>query len=186
MSHSRISGSNIDPESISATQLSQDSVITSRIADSAVTTAKIAADAVTQAKIADDAVGLAQVEDATLDGTVAKVVANVNVIGGLPVLHRVTCTALSGDVDVTLTHKTRVVDVWAVATALGGVGDTVTVKNGANAISNALDLNVADTTVVRAGTLDDAQWDVAAAGTLRVTGASAVNAEVYIWGIRVA
>ena len=85
-----------------------------------------------------------------------------------------------------LTHKTRVVEVWAVATALGGVGDTVQVKNGANVISNALDMNVADTTVVRAGTLDDAQWQIAAGGTLRVTGASAVNAEVFVLGIRVA
>ena len=113
-------------------------------------------------------------------------VANVNVIGGVPVIHRITCTALTGDVDVVLTHKTRITNVWAVGTAAGGAGDTVQVKNGANAITNALDMNVADQTVVRVTTIDDAQWDIAAAGTLRVTGASGVNAEVFVEGIRIA
>lgn len=136
--------------------------------------------------VAAGAITLAKVSPATLDGTVNKVVANVNVIGGIPVIHRITCAALTGDVDVVLTHKTRITEVWAVGTAAAGAGDTVQVKNGANAITNALDMNVADTTIVRAGTLDDAQWDVAAAGTLRITGASAVNAEVFVLGIRVA
>lgn len=112
--------------------------------------------------------------------------ANINVIGGVPVLHRITATTLTGDVDVTLTHKTRVIDVWCVATAAGGAADTITVKNGANAITDAIDMNVSDAVVKRAGTIDDAQWDIAASGTLRITGASAVNAEVFVLGLRVA
>ena len=113
-------------------------------------------------------------------------VANVNPVGGVPFVHRVTCSALTGDVDITLTHKERVIRVEAIATAAGGAGDTVQVKNGTTAITNALDLNVSDKVVVAASTIDDAQWDVAAGGTLRVTGASGVNAEVIIWTIRVA
>lgn len=170
------SGNTIQAESISATQLALRSVITDRLDDLAVTAAKIAAGAVTQAKVSAN----------SLDGTVVKNVADVNTEGAILIVHRVTAAALSADVDVILTHKTRIIDVVAVATAAGAAADTITVKNGANAISNALDLNVADKTVVRAGTLDDAQWDIAAGGTLRVTGASAVNAEVFIYGLRVA
>ena len=123
---------------------------------------------------------------ATLDGVAAGNVANVNVVGGIPVLFRITASALTGNVDVTSTHKIRVLDVWAVGTGAGGASDTIQVFNGASAITNALDMNVVDTTVVRAGTIDDAQHEILAAGTLRVTGASAVNAEVYVLAIRVA
>ena len=170
------SGNTIASESISATQLALKAVITNRIDDLAVTTAKINTEAVTQAKITAN----------SIDGTIAANVADVNVIGGIPVVHRVLASALSADVDVVLTHKTRIIDVVCVATAAGAAADTITVKNGASAITNAIDLNVVDTTVVRAGTIDNAQWEIAAGGTLRVTGASAVNAEVIIYGIRVA
>lgn len=142
----------------------------------AVDTGQLAANAVTAAKITA----------AILVGTQVAVVANGNVVGGIPVMHRVTCTNLTGDVDVTLTHKTRIVDVHCIGTATGGAADTVTVKNGATAITNAIDMNVADQTVVRVGTIDDAAYEIAAAGTLRVSGASAVNAEVVITGLRVA
>lgn len=118
-------------------------------------------------------------------GNVAEV-ANVNVVGGLPILYRVTASALTGDVDVTLTYKSRVIDVWCVATAAGGASDTIIVKNGTTAITNAIDMNVSDKVVVRAGTIDDAQHEIAAAGTLRVSGASAVTCEVYVLAIRVA
>lgn len=124
---------------------------------------------------------------AVLTGLHAAVVANVNPIGGLTVLHRITASTLTGDVDVTLTHKTRIIDVWCVAVGgAGGAGDTITVKNGATAITNAIDMNVADKVVVRAGTFDDAAWDIAAAGTLRISGASGVVCEVFVLGHRIA
>ncbi len=113
-------------------------------------------------------------------------VANGNTAGGILLLYRILATTLTGDVDVVVDEKIRVVDVWAVATAAGGASDTITVKNGATAITNALDLNVSDKTVVRAGTIDDAQHEIDAAGTLRVTGASGANAQVYVSAIRVA
>lgn len=113
-------------------------------------------------------------------------VADVNVVGGLPILYRIAAAALTGDVDVTLTYKSRVIDVWCVATAAGGASDTITVKNGATAITDAMDLNVSDKAVVRAGTIDDAAYEIAAAGTLRVSGASAATCDVYVLAIRVA
>jgi hypothetical protein len=134
----------------------------------------------------------ADIAAASLDGTVAKTVADVNVIGGLPVLHRIdVADDATGNVDVVLTHKTRVVDVWLVKTAgAGGADDTIQVKNGASAITDAMSINVADQAVVRAGSIDDATHEIAAAGTLRVTRtkASAANVAcvVYVLGIRVA
>jgi len=123
---------------------------------------------------------------ASEDGTVVKVAADVNIIGAIPVIHRIMATALTGDVTVVLTHKTRILDVWTNAVGAGGAGDTITVKNVATAVTNAIDLNVADKTVVRATTLDNAQVEIAAGTNLVVSGASAVNAVVYILGVRVA
>lgn len=161
---------------------SADVIGSNELAALSVVTAAIAANAVTQAKIAANA----------LDGTVAANVADVNVIGGLPVLHRIAVPAgVTGDVDVTLTHKTRVTEVWLVKkTAAGGGAGTIQVKNGANAITDAMSINVNDQTVVRAATIDDAQWEIAAAGTLRVTrtrtASTDESCEVYVLGLRVA
>ena len=107
-------------------------------------------------------------------------------------LHRVAVAdGVTADVDVVLTHKTLVTDVWLVKTAgAGGANDTIQVKSTGNAITNAMDINVADQTVVRAGTIDDAQHEIAAAGTLRVTrtkvAAANVACVVYVLGVRVA
>lgn len=126
-----------------------------------------------------------------LNGTAAKVVADANVIGGIPVVHRVAVAdAATGDVDVVLAHKTLITGVQVIKTAgAGGAGDTITVKNGATAITDAMDINVADTTIVWPATMDDAQFTIAAGGTLRVTRtkASANNAAclVVVSGLRV-
>jgi hypothetical protein len=152
--------------------------------------------AVGSAQLADgalsaDAIGEDLLTPAELTGRVVATVADANVIGGIPVLHRIDIAdAATGDVDVVLTHKTRVTDVWAVKTgALGGAANTVQVKNGATAITDALDINIADKTIARATTIDDAQHDIAAAGTLRITRTKAggnAACTVYVLGIRVA
>ncbi len=127
---------------------------------------------------------------AILDGTAAKVGANANVIGALPVLHRVDITAgVLGNTDVVLTHKTRVIDAWLVLRGAGVATTTLQVKNGAAAITDAMAASGSDQAVVRAATIDDAAHEIAAAGTLRVTsatGASQPNATVYVLGVRVA
>lgn len=119
-------------------------------------------------------------------------VAANNAIGGIEVVHRITVPdGSTGNVDTTLSHKERVIDVHLVKTVnAGGASDTITVLNATNAITNAMSINVADKTVVRAGTIDDAYWEIAAGGTLRVTRtkASAANVacEVFVHCLRVA
>lgn len=142
-----------------------------------------------------EASGISQVPANTLEGTTVANVANANVIGGLPVLHRINIAGgAAGNTDVVLTHKTRVLDVWAVHTGgAGEAGDTIRVHNGAaGAITDAMDWSGADTALVRAANIDDAQHEIAAGGTLRVTTTDAdagndVGAGVvYVLGIRVA
>lgn len=116
-------------------------------------------------------------------------VANANIIGGIPVIHRILIPDGAGDTNVVLTHKTRVIDMWAQKTAAdGGASDTVQLKNGSDAITDALDMNVVDKTLVRAGTIDDSKAEIAAAGTLKVTAATGTNNAciVYVLGVRVA
>lgn len=94
-----------------------------------------------------------------------------------------------GDTDMVLPFKFRVLDVHVIMKGAGVALCTLQVKNGANAITNAMDVSVADTTIVESATIDDAQWDIAAGGTLRITtatGATQPAAYVVIEGIRVA
>jgi hypothetical protein len=62
-------------------------------------------------------------------------------------------------------------DVRIVKTSsAGGVGDTIRVANGAttNWITDAMSINVADQAIVRAASIDDAFYDLAAGATIRV------------------
>lgn len=135
-------------------------------------------------------IDLADIAPASLDGTIAKTVADDNVIGGMPVIHRIDITAgTNADTDVTLTHKTRVIDAWLLLRGAGVTSAVLTVKNGANAITDGMAASGSDTALVRASTIDDAYYEIAAGGTLRVTGsggAAQPEATVYILGIRVA
>lgn len=116
--------------------------------------------------------------------------ANADVVGAIPVLHRIDITAGAlGDTDVTLTYKTRVIDAWLILRGAGVATTTLTVKNGATAITDAMAASGSDKALVRCATIDDAQHEIAAAGTLRVTsatGATQPDATVYVLGVRVA
>lgn len=83
-----------------------------------------------------------------------------------------------------LPFSLRVLDAWCVATAAGDTSDTVTVGDGTTAITDAMDLNVVDTTVVRAGTINDAVHNIAKGGTLEIATASAAVALVYVLCVR--
>jgi hypothetical protein len=78
-------------------------------------------------------------------------------------------TAGAFNVDLTILHGITVYDAWFIKTAgAGGAADTVTLSNQAgSAVSNAIDCNVADATVVRATTISDATYMVTAAQGLR-------------------
>lgn len=125
-----------------------------------------------------------------IDGVQATNLADLNVVGVLEVVHRFDLAAGAlADTDIVLTHKTRVIDAWLVLRGAGVATTTLTVKNSATAITDAMAASGSDKAVVRCATLDDAQWEVAAGGTLRVTsatGATQPAATVFVRGVRVA
>lgn len=129
---------------------------------------------------------------ATLDGRSASTVADKNTSGGLALIMRVkTAGGATASVTVTTAHKMRIINVWCVNAAVGTASDTITIKNNATAISNAMDVNKADKTVTTVGTLDDAQWDIASGGSYVVTetdgaGNDSPAVDVYAIAIKVA
>lgn len=127
---------------------------------------------------------------ASEDGTIAKVVAESNVIGGIPLIFMIPIAAGAlGDTDIIMTHKIRVLDLYLVLRGAGIATTTLQVKNGANAITDAMDASGSDTDLVRAGNIDDANYEIAATGTLRVTsatGATQPDALVVVTAVRVA
>lgn len=133
-----------------------------------------------------------QVGSATtgISGAFTKLMGADNVIGGVPVLHRVDIAAGAlAAKNVVLTHKTRVVDAWVVMRGAGVATTLLTVGNGAAAITNGMDVSGADKAVVRAAEIDDAAHEIAAGGSLRVTtsvGATQPACTVYVLGVRVA
>jgi predicted RecA/RadA family phage recombinase len=145
---------------------------------------------VTAAKIANATITEAKLVENSLTGTVVGNTANANVVGGIEVVHRVDIAAGAlGNTDVTLTHKTRVIDAWLVLRGAGVASCTLQVKNGTTAITDAMAASGADKALVRCASLDDASWEIAAGGTLRVTsaaGATQPDATVFVRGIRVA
>lgn len=125
-----------------------------------------------------------------LSGLIVKFLANIGVIGAIPVVHKITIADASADTDVVFTHKTEILDAWFDNTGIAAHAtlDTIQLKNGATAITDA----AAKTATVEARrrflTIAAAQRTILAAGTLRVTAVKNTNAAVvvYILGARVA
>jgi hypothetical protein len=117
-------------------------------------------------------------------------VANANAVGGVILLYRINQAAgANGDTDVTVEHKIRVIDAWLVLTGAGVASSVCTVKNGATAITDGMATTGADKALVRAATIDDAQHEISAGGTLRITGsggASQPALTMYVLAVRVA
>jgi len=92
--------------------------------------------------------------------------------------------AATGDIDIVMNDKFEVVDVTCIKRAGAGAANTMQIKNGANAISNAIACDT-DNAVTRAGTIDDAQSVIAAGGTLRLTATRAAGTrtcQVFVHG----
>jgi hypothetical protein len=125
----------------------------------------------------------------SLDGTNVANSANVSLVGAIPIVFRIDLAAGAlADTDVIMTNKVRVIDAYLILRGAGVASTTLTVKNGASAITNAMAASGSDQALVRATTIDDAAYEIAAAGTLRVTsatGATQPAATVYVTAIRV-
>ncbi len=141
--------------------------------------------------IAAGAVDQAMLAAASLDGTVAKVVADDNVIGGLMVVHRIAvASGANANYDVTLTHKTRIIDAIVVLKGAGTAGCDIDIQNVTTNIFSQIDLSAGgDKDIFRPVEANDAQHEIAAAANLLVaissTGGDFPGAEVYVTGFRV-
>lgn len=116
------------------------------------------------------------------------VLADAAVIGGIPIVYRITLPDASTDTDVTITYKTTITDIWFVKTDATGAGgaSTLIVKNTAAVITDTMDIQVGDEAIVRASTIDSANSTIAAGGILRCTTVDSDNTqgEVYVMGHR--
>ena len=156
-------------------------------------TITIEEDAVTTAKIDDEAVTEAKIEEggATtgLTGLVLKQIADNNVIGAIPVVFKIPVADSQANYDILMTHTVLVLDFWAIAVGAGhATNDTLTLKNGTDSITNAVQKGDVDKAVKRAGTIDPAYQIVEAGNNLRVAAVKATNcaADCYVLAVRIA
>jgi len=128
---------------------------------------------------------------ATVNDSYLADVAESDVIGGVPVVFMVPIAAGAlGNTDITVTHKIRVLDAYLILRGAGVSTTTLQVFKGATgAITDAMAASGSDTALVRAAVINDAYYEIAAGGTLRVTsatGATQPDALVVVTAVRVA
>lgn len=94
----------------------------------------------------------------------------------------VTADATGGQ-SITVPYAMTIIDAWVVCTAANASG-TLTLRSSTNAISDAITCAV-DTTLTRAGTLDDAYTAITTSTSLNVIANGASDRGIiYIMGIR--
>ena len=132
-----------------------------------------------------------ELENFAVDGASVAATIENSARSGVPVLHYfLVLNAATGNVDLILEHRVGILDVWLIKqSAAGGAWDTIQVTDGEDApITEAMSINVADQTVVRATQINDATAVIPANGILRVkrTKASAANVRcvVVVLGVR--
>ena len=124
---------------------------------------------------------------AVVNASKADTYAPEETVAGLPVLHVFNMAGgATATRSIATAQKITAVAAWAVLKGAGSASDTVQVKNAAgNAITDALDCNVSDEVLVRAGSIDDAERVVAAGANLSCTitdggGADVPAIDVYV------
>ena len=108
---------------------------------------------------------------------------------GVPILFRFDLAAgANADNDITLEFPILVVDAWLQLQGAGVASSVMTIKNGSNAISQAMATTGSDQAVVRNATLNDATSMIPAGGILRATssgGASQPAQQVFVLALRI-
>jgi hypothetical protein len=117
----------------------------------------------------------------------AQNVADNNTAPGATVVHVFKVPdAATGDIDIIVTDKIEVIDVVVQKQNGAGAANTMQVKNGATAITDAIACAV-DNAITRPASIDDSQSVINAGGTLRLTATRAAgtrNALVTVIGIK--
>ena len=105
-------------------------------------------------------------------------------IKGSPIIVKKAITAdATGEVSVTIPYDMEVVDIVVQCTAANS-GGTLTLKNGSTAISNAI-ICAVDTTITRAGTIDDSVSSLTTSSTVTIDANGAADRGImWIIGYR--
>lgn len=147
-------------------------------------------DAASRALFADAIWTEAKIALASLSGTVVKVNAAENVVGSIPVYHRMVIPDVGAPTDysLVLTHKTLVTDWWIQNTGIGAhnTDDTINLKNVAASLSGAVPKTNVVNGLIRPATLVSADCLVTAGNALVVTATKTTNIAcvVHILGVR--
>lgn len=164
--------------------------ITNAVLLQAVLNGAFLADANTRALFTDRIWNEDKIALASLTGTVAALNATENVIGSIPVYHRLTIADVGAPTDysILLTHKTLITDWWIQNTGIAAhaANDTINLKNVAASISGAVAKTATVNGVIRPTTMDSANCLVAAGTNLTVTATKDTNIAciVHVLGVR--
>ena len=116
-----------------------------------------------------------------MDGRMAKAMDDGENYGFIPVMLRLqTAANATNSVSLTLARAFTVVDAHAILIGADGTtSDTYKVFNGSDAITDAVSIASADDRdIVRAGEINDANMEIAAGGTLKVTATDGGSTDV--------
>lgn len=124
-----------------------------------------------------------------VSGTQLANVDNAATVVGVPGLIRINVADATGDTDVVMEHKVRVLDAWFRNSGIAAhaATDTVQLKNGADAITDAIAKTATVNAVKRAATINPTYEEIAAGGTMRVAATKTTNVAgtMYVLAVRV-
>lgn len=100
----------------------------------------------------------------------------------VPFILTATVGNASTDISIEAPCALRIIDAYCIALANGGAGDTVQIKKGSDAVTDAMDLSGADKAIVRATTIDNDFNEFAVGATITVdpTDVTDPSSQVYV------